>query len=124
MKHSINWFEIPTRDMDKAVTFYEKALGVTLSREVFGDEPHAVFPYEKGANVVTGALVTAKRLTPGTTGVLIYLDAPDGVKACLARAKAAGAKELAPHMAIGEHGFISVIADLDGNQIGLHSMTA
>jgi len=121
VKHSINWFEIPTRDMDKAVSFYEKTLGLTFKREVFGGEPHAVFPHEQG--IVAGALVSATRLTPGTTGVLIYLDAPDGVKACLARAKAAGAKEIAPHMAIGEHGFMAIIADLDGNQIGLHSMT-
>ncbi|KAB2896807.1 MAG: VOC family protein [Kofleriaceae bacterium] len=122
MKNSINWFEIPTRDMDKAVTFYEKTLGVTLQREVFGGEPHAMFPVEKDPTSVTGSLVTAKRLTPGATGVLIYLNAPDGVNACLARARAAGAKELAPQTPIGEHGFIAVIADLDGNQVGLHSM--
>lgn len=123
MKNSINWFEIPARDMDKAVVFYEKTLGVKLQREVFGGEPHAIFPVEKDAKGVTGALVTANRLQPGA-GVLIYLDAPDGVKACLARAKAAGAKEIAPHMAIGEHGFIAVVADPEGNQVGLHSMTA
>ena len=100
MKNSINWFEIPTRDMDKAVTFYEKTLGVTLQREVFGGEPHAMFPVEKDPTSVTGSLVTDKRLTPGATGVLIYLNAPDGVKSCLARAKSAGARELAPHMPI------------------------
>lgn len=122
MKNSINWFEIPTRDMDKAVTFYEKTLGVTLQREVFGGEPHAMFPVEKDPTSVTGSLVTDKRLSPGATGVLIYLNAPDGVNACLARARAAGAKELAPRTPIGEHGFIAVIADLDGNQVGLHSM--
>jgi len=121
MKNSINWFEIPAHNMDKAVAFYEKTLGVTLQREVFGGEPHAIFPVEKDAKGVTGALVTAKRLTPGA-GVLIYLDAPDGVKATLERAKAAGAKEIAPHTPIGEHGFIAVVADLEGNQVGLHSM--
>lgn len=123
MKNSINWFEIPARDMDKAVAFYEKTLGVKLQREVYGGEPHAIFPVEKETNSVTGALVSAQRLTPGA-GVLIYLNAADGVKATLARAKAAGAKEVAPHTAIGEHGFIAVIADLEGNQVGLHSMTA
>jgi predicted enzyme related to lactoylglutathione lyase len=124
VKHAINWFEIPTRNLDKAVPFYEKTFGVTLKREVFGGEPHAVFPYEPNQNVVTGALVSAERLTPGGGGVLIYLDATDGVKATLARAKAAGAKELAPHTPIGEHGFIAVVADPEGNTIGLHSMTA
>ncbi len=121
--NSINWFEIPARDMDKAVAFYEKTFAVTLKREAFGGEPHAVFPVDREARGVTGALVTAPRLTPGA-GVLIYLDAPDGVQATLARAKTAGAKEVAPHMSIGEFGFIAVVSDLEGNQIGLHSQTA
>lgn len=123
MKNSINWFEIPSKNIDKAVTFYEQTLGVKLIREVFGGEPHAMFPVEKTDNSVTGALVSTDRLTPGA-GVLIYLHAPDGVKACLARAKTAGAKEVTPHQAIGEHGFIAVVADLEGNHVGLHSMTS
>ena len=121
MKNSINWFEIPSRNIDKAVTFYEQTLGVKLLREVFGGEPHAMFPVEKTQDSVTGALVSTDRLTPGA-GVIIYLHAPDGVKACLARAKTAGAKEVTPHTAIGEHGFIAVVADLEGNHVGLHSM--
>lgn len=124
MKNSINWFEIPARDMDKAIAFYEKTLGVKLQREVFGGEPHAMFPIDKDAGGVTGALVSANRLQPGSGGVLVYLGAPDGVNACLARAKAGGAKEVAPHTAIGEHGFIAVVTDPEGNQVGLHSTLA
>jgi len=120
MTNSINWFEIPTRNLDKAVPFYEQTLGVKLQREVFGDLPHAVFPSGKTEVSVTGAIVANPHMSPGA-GVVIYLDAPDGVQACLARAKAAGAKEIVPHMAIGEHGFIAVVADLDGNHVGLHS---
>jgi predicted enzyme related to lactoylglutathione lyase len=123
-KNSINWFEIPAGDMDKAVAFYEKTLGVTLDRMVFGEEPHAMFPVEKDGQGVTGALVGRKGAKAGPGGVVIYLDAPDGVTACLARAKAAGGKEVLPHTAIGEHGFCAVIADLEGNHVGLHSMTA
>ena len=59
MKNSINWFEIPARDMDKAIAFYEKTLAVTLQREVFGGEPHAMFPVEKTENSVTGAIVSS-----------------------------------------------------------------
>lgn len=121
--NSINWFEIPARDMDKAVAFYEKVLTVQLRREAFGGEPHAIFPVDKDRQGVTGALVSSPRLTPGA-GVVIYLDAPDGVKASLARAKAAGGKEVVPHTAIGENGFFAVVADLEGNHVGLHSMTA
>jgi predicted enzyme related to lactoylglutathione lyase len=118
--NSINWFEIPSRDLDKAVPFYEKTLGVTLRREVFGGMPHAIFPTENPESGVTGALVTGPHLTPGA-GVIIYLEAPDGVAACVKRAKAAGAGEVVPHMSIGEQGWIAVIRDPDGNHVGLHS---
>jgi predicted enzyme related to lactoylglutathione lyase len=122
MKNAINWFEIPTRDMDKAVAFYEKTLGITLKRELFGDLPHAVFPVEVPDAGVAGALVTGPHLAPGA-GVVVYLEAPDGVTACLARARAGGAKEIVPHTHIGENGWIAVVRDPEGNHVGLHSMT-
>lgn len=122
MNNSINWFEIPTRDMDKAVRFYEATFGLTLNKELFGGLPHAVFPVEKSETSVTGAIVAAPHLVPASAGVVIYLNAPDGVKACLERAKAAGGKELQPHTSIGEMGWIAVIRDVDGNSIGLHAM--
>ncbi len=125
--NSINWFEIPTRDMDKAVAFYETVLAVQLRREVFGGEPHAIFPIKNGGDKdhkgVTGALVLSPRLSPGA-GVVLYLDAADGVRASLARAEAAGAKTLVPHTSIGEQGFFAVVADLEGNHVGLHSLIA
>jgi predicted enzyme related to lactoylglutathione lyase len=122
MKNAINWFEIPSRDLDRSVPFYEKTLGVTLKREIFGGLPHAVFPIESPDSGVAGALVTGPHLAPGA-GVVIYLEAPDGVTACLARAKAAGASVVMPHTSIGENGWIAIIRDQEGNQIGLHSMT-
>jgi hypothetical protein len=123
MKNAINWFEIPTREMDKAVAFYEKTLGITLKREVFGGLPHAVFTIEAMDSGVAGALVSGPHLVPGAAGTCIYLECPDGVTACLARAKAAGATVVAPHTSIGENGWIAIIRDLEGNQVGLHSMT-
>lgn len=125
MKNAIHWFEIPSKNLDRAVPFYERVLGVTLQRETFGGIPHAVFPVEdmKDADAVSGALVASPHLTPGATGPLLYLAAPDGVEACLARARAAGATVKAPATAIGPHGWIGVLEDLDGNVVGLHAMT-
>lgn len=126
--NAINWFEIPTRDMDRAVAFYEKTLHRTLKREVFAGLPHAVFP-ARGVNgpqgAVAGALVAdGPHLVPGANGTIVYLDCPDGIAATLSRARAQGANVVQPHTAIGENGFIAVIDDLEGNRIGLHSMTA
>jgi predicted enzyme related to lactoylglutathione lyase len=125
--NAINWFEIPTRDMDSAVRFYETTLGRTLRREVFGGQPHAVFPSKcpAGSSSVAGAIVaTAPHLTPGAAGTVVYLDCPDGVTAALARATAAGAKVVLPHLAIGDNGFIAIVDDPEGNRVGLHAMIA
>ncbi|MCA9679519.1 MAG: VOC family protein [Kofleriaceae bacterium] len=123
MNNSINWFEIPTHDMDRAVRFYEQTLGVTLEREVFGGMPHAIFPVSAEDRGVTGAIVTAPHLAPTRGGVVIYLEAPDGVEVTLGRARAAGADVVIPHTSIGENGWIAVIADPEGNQVGIHSRT-
>ncbi|MCE9580010.1 MAG: VOC family protein [Deltaproteobacteria bacterium] len=123
--NAANWFEIPTKDMDKAVRFYEKTLGVTLKRELFGDMPHAVFTAQNHDDrSVAGALVTGPHLTPGSKGTVVYLYSRDGVNAALARAQAAGATVVVPHMNIGENGFIAIIDDLEGNRVGLHALQA
>ena len=122
--NAINWFELPTRDMDRAVRFYEATLAIALRREVFGDQPHAVFPSKcpPGGHSVAGALVSAPHLTPGAAGAIVYLDCKDGVAAALARAQAAGGKVVQPHTSVGEHGYIAVVDDLEGNRVGLHAM--
>jgi uncharacterized protein len=120
MKNAINWFEIPSDNLDRALPFYERTLGVTLTRTEFGGVPHAMFPADEGG--VAGAVVGQASVKAGPTGVVIYLDAPDGVEACLARALAAGGTQVVPKTAIGEHGFIAVVKDLDGNVVGLHAL--
>ena len=121
MKNAINWFELGTRDMDRAIRFWEATLGKPLRREVFGGVPHAIFPHEDAAHGVTGALVPASARSPGPGGALIYFDCADGVPATLARAEAAGASVVQPATSIGEHGWIAIVRDLDGNEVGLHA---
>ena len=123
--NAINWFEVPTSNMDRAIPFSERMLGLTLRRETFGDQPHAVFPSKcpDGGSSVAGALVTGPHLRPGSSGAVVYFDCRDGVRATLARATAAGAKVVLAHTSIGEHGFIAIVDDPEGNRIGLHAMT-
>jgi uncharacterized protein len=124
--NAINWFEIPTRDIDRQVSFYEQTLRLSLKRELFGGTPHAVFPSKcpAGATSVAGALVSDPRLIPGKAGTVVYFDCVDGVRAALERALSAGATLVTPHTPIGENGFIALVDDLEGNRIGLHAMIA
>ncbi len=124
--NAINWFELPTNNMPRAVEFYQVAIGVTLKQEIFGGLAHAVFPAKcpDGATSTAGALVaSAPHLTPGATGTVVYLNCPDGVSAALARALTAGATLVVPETAIGPNGFFAIIDDLDGNRVGLHAAT-
>ena len=119
MKNAINWFEIPVTDIDKAASLYGRILGRPLRLEDAGGHPSAVFSYD-GKEAVSGSLI-ADPARPRGGGTVIYLDAPDGVDACLARATAGGAKAVLPVTSIGPNGWIALFADLDGNVVGLHS---
>ena len=62
--------------------------------------------------VILGAILTA----------IVYFVTEDCGKAAQ-RAKAAGGQIVKDKFSIGQYGNIALVADLDGNIIGLHSMT-
>ena len=124
MKNAISWFEIPTRNLDAAQTFYEAVLQRPMRREAMGPSEGAVFAYDMEAEGTGGALMmgpTAPQVASG--GTLVYLDASPSLGAALARAQAAGGKLLQPLTALPEGmGFFAHIGDLDGNRVGLHAL--
>ena len=119
----INWFQIPVLQMDRAVKFYGDVLGVSFHRMENEEGKHAFFAFDTLESLRTGGeLVESPQAKPSEEGILIYLNAADGVDAVLARAGAAGGSVVLPKMAIGENGVIAIIRDSEGNKIGLHSM--
>lgn len=119
-KNIINWFEIPVTDIQKSALLYEAMLDTKLAMSDFGGIPHAVIS-NGDQTCVSGALVADPKRPPRAgAGTLLYLDAPDGVARCVARAVEAGAKVVQPLTAIDPHGAIALLEDLDGNVIGLH----
>ena len=121
MRNALNWFEIPTTDLDRASRFYERALGIELRREVFAGTPNAFFSYDKPG--VGGALIADPHRKPGGDGTLVYLDATGKLDAVLARIPDLGGQVVLPRTSIGPVGFIALVRDTEGNVIGLHSPT-
>jgi predicted enzyme related to lactoylglutathione lyase len=117
--NTLNWFEINVRNLDASAKLYGAMLDAELKREVLFGIPHAVFLAEKPAT--TGALIADPKRAVGHGGGVVYFHAKDGVKACFARALEAGAKPVLPPQAIAPFGTIAVVADLDGNHVGLHA---
>jgi predicted enzyme related to lactoylglutathione lyase len=113
------WFEIPSRDLDRAVRFYESVLDTRLAREDMGPMRMAVFPHQKPAP--TGAVVRADGYEPAEAGTVVYLSLDD-VRPALARVGEAGGAVLLPVTELPEGmGVFAQIRDTEGNRVGLFS---
>ena len=116
---AVNWFEIPTDDLDRATAFYEMLLGQKLRVEVFG-ERIAMFP--SSVKGVGGCLVQREFQRPSDCGALVYLNCDKGLDAAIDRLKASGqgALVLGKQAVPGGFGWIACIRDTEGNHVALH----
>ena len=124
--NAVGWFEIPVTDMQRAMKFYESILGVKLELHKMGELDMAWFPMSDGKGA-SGSLVQHKewyKPSPDTkAGVLIYFTSPSGdLTNELSRIDKAGGRVVVPRESIGEHGFIAIFLDSEGNRVALHSM--
>lgn len=119
--HIANWFEIPVKDLDRAIKFYEKVFDVKLSREDMGGMKMAMFPFTQNAPGAAGTLVQGESYEPSHAGSVVYFSVQD-IPETLRRINANGGKTLMPKTGIGEYGFIAQYEDTEGNRLALHSM--
>ncbi|VXB12594.1 VOC family protein [Massilia sp. 9I] len=124
----VGWFEIYVEDMNRARRFYEDVLGLELAKmlspaEADGPlEEMCAFPAQQNAYGAPGALVRMEGFKPGGNSVLVYFICDD-CAAAAARAAAAGGRIFKDKFSIGQYGYIALVNDIEGNMIGLHSMT-
>ena len=122
-KDAVNWFELHVSDFDRAKRFYESALDAKL-QEVTSQQGcrMGIFPHDMG-NGIGGSITKMDGIAPGAGGTVIYLNVEGNLDGVLKRAVASGGSVIKPRMSIGEHGFIGIIKDTEGNVVGLHSMS-
>jgi len=117
----VGWFEIYVNDMSRAVNFYKVVLQKGEFTDFsFGDEQLMGFPGVENGAYASGALAKSAGYSPGHGGTMVYFNSAD----CAteeARVVAAGGKVLSSKHAVGEHGFISIVEDTEGNAVGIHS---
>lgn len=123
-KNPFTWVEIYVENMDRARAFYEAVLQIDMvPMEAPGDDDSLVmisFPWAEGDNNISGALCKMDGMSPGTGGTLVYFTCDD-CSAELSRVEAAGGQVVQPKSSIGDHGFIALAMDTEGNMIGFHS---
>lgn len=122
MKNAINWFEIPTKNFERAVEFYSTILGAEIAVVPHPMLKYAVFPRDKENGAAGGSLAQGPGYEPSDKGALVYLNSGDDLSIPLSRVEEAGGKIVLAKTSIGPNGFMAHIIDTEGNKVGLHSM--
>ncbi len=127
----VGWFEIYVQDMPRAKAFYEAMLDTTLthlptsSPESWPELEMWTFPMPEDCSTqlygAAGSLVKMAGCPSGGNSTLVYFKCEDCAVET-ARAAANGGGIFKDKMSIGEHGFIALVTDTEGNVVGLHSM--
>ncbi|NQV14223.1 VOC family protein [bacterium] len=117
----VGWFEIYVSDMKRALKFYEAVFQFGEFTDFsFGGEQLMEFPSVEDGAYASGALVKGDGWSPGKGGTMVYFNSVDcGVEE--SRVVENGGLVVRPKHAIGEHGFIAIVEDTEGNVIGIHS---
>ena len=116
MAQPVAFFEVISADPDRARMFYGELFDWQISAdpELGG---YALVDTGAGEDAVGGGIGASS--APGDAGLKIYVRVDD-LEAYLARAEALGGKRLVPPTPLpGDFGTIAVVADPDGNQVGL-----
>lgn len=129
MTNPVGWFEIYVDDMPRARAFYEGVFNIQLESmadpapgELGAGLQMLAFPAHIEHYGASGALCKMEGFAAGGNSTIVYFSCDD----CAveqARAEPLGGSVFQSKFAIGEHGFIALISDTEGNMIGLHSMS-
>jgi len=122
----VGWFEIYVQDMNRARAFYQAVFAVKLEKLPWPDPEMWCWPMSpdcsKPVSGAPGALVHMPGCPSGGNSTLVYFSCED----CAveeSRVVPSGGQVCKSKFSIGEHGFIALVTDTEGNMIGLHSMT-
>ena len=121
--NSLNWFEIPAKDITRAKKFYESIFAINMNDmgENMGMKMVG-FPAEMGNGKATGCLAESEMHKPSTEGAVVYLNANPSIQAVIDRIETAGGKVVMPKTQISpEIGCMAFFIDSEGNKVALHA---
>jgi predicted enzyme related to lactoylglutathione lyase len=119
MNNQVVWFDIPSKNLERAIRFYSQVLAITIKQEEFPGWRMGVFPHTDGQ--VSGCIVEEKDHQPSNHGLLLYFNANGRLDEAVVQVEKQEGKVIEPKHAIGEWGFRAIVLDSEGNRIALHS---
>ncbi len=116
MAHSIVWFDLPVKDLRRAMVFYKHVLGIEINEAFPG-----VAVFEHGDNDVAGCLFSSQEAQPSQTGALLYFNVNGRLSEAIYQTQQLGGSVLQAAHDIGAFGRRAIVLDCEGNRIALHS---
>ncbi len=121
INNSLNWFEIPVLDFERARTFYSHIYDFDMPSVMMGNNQLGFFPVKP--NCIGGAIILSEGHIPAKQGALVYLNGGDDLNYILKRIEKAGGIIIQKKTVISkDHGFFALFIDTEGNRVALHSM--
>ncbi len=118
MPHQVVWFDIPVRDLNRAIRFYSSVLDRDVKKEPGGME---IGVFEHSGDEVAGCLFRSDKEQPSDQGPLLYFNVSGGLDEAVKLVPELGGGIVQPKHSIGPHGFRAIVLDSEGNRIALHS---
>jgi predicted enzyme related to lactoylglutathione lyase len=116
----INFFELPVKDMPRAIAFYNAVLGTNIQTMDFQGYKMGFLTQDR--EVASGALVNGDGYRPVSDGSVIYFDCGEDLAPCLKKAESSGGKTVVPKTEIGGGmGFFAHFLDTEGTRVGFWS---
>ena len=134
MNHAnIIWFEIPVKNLDRAISFYRDLLGINITKHKLYQTEYGIF--DKNDTGVGGCLVERANHIGNGVSMFFYVTVlSDAVeiavanggsivtkKTILKQMDAHGKTVLAHNLIDNQVGYYAEILDSEGNQISLYS---
>lgn len=121
MANSINWFEIPSKNFERACSFYSAILdGDVMITDMGSGVDMGMLPNFTQDGGVGGHISSSKDVEPSKNGVMVYLNGGENLQKILDRVEPAGGKVLVPKTA-SPGGEIAIFLDSEGNKMALHN---
>jgi len=122
LKNSLNWFEIPVADFERAQKFYSTIYDYEMPSIQMGEITLGFFLVEQGG--IGGAIAYGPGCNVSEDGTLVYLNGGENLQVVLDHVEGAGGKVLTPKTIIpNDLGYYAIFKDSEGNKVALHSMS-
>lgn len=123
MNNMIAIFEIPAKDIKRAVQFYETLLDIEIEVMEFPGMKMGVFPTEGQSSF--GTIVEGEGYEPSSNGVTIYLNMEKDIEGLLSTVADLGGTVLVEKSAhADDSGYYGLFIDSEGNKIGLNNFNS